>query len=83
MLIRINKPAPINRASNGVNSGIFAIKANIKPNIIKKIGMIEVIISKSISVKDIRIKPQKRTRYGEFILIGITKLRDSIESFTA
>jgi hypothetical protein len=74
---------PINRASNGVNSGIFARKANIRPDMIKKIGMIKAILSKSMSVNDIRINPQKRTRYGKFILTGRIKLRVEMESFTA
>ena len=74
---------PINRASNGVNSGIFAIKANIRPAIIKKIGIIKAILSNSISVNDIRINPQKRTRYGRFILAGRTKLWVEMESLTA
>ena len=74
---------PIKRASNGANKGVFAIKANISPAIIKKIGIIKAILSKSMSVNDIRINPQKRTRYGKFILAGRTKLRVEIDAFTA
>jgi hypothetical protein len=43
----------------------------------------ENILSKSISVKDIRINPQKRTIYGKFILVGRIKLWVEIDIFTA
>ena len=74
---------PIKRASNDVNIGVFARKAKNSPAVIKKIGMKGNTISNSISVKDIRINPQKRTKYGKFILAGRIKLRVKIDIFTA
>jgi hypothetical protein len=43
----------------------------------------ENILSKSISVKDIRINPKKRIRYGGLSLAGRIKLCVEMESLTA
>ena len=67
-------PKPMPNASRTANKGVFAVYANRKPASIRNIGINLCILSKSISVNDIKISPEKRTRYFKLKPDGIINL---------
>ncbi len=67
-------PKPMLNASKALIRGLFKIYANNTPASIKNIGINLCILSKSISVIDIKINPEKRTRYFKLKPAGIINL---------